>query len=132
MKSVAVLVCGAILAFTATTWWALEWSGVAVLRTERADGSLRQTHVWCVEHEGSVWIEAATPEREFLADLRRAPDVVLSVDHRTSHYRAEPVAEPSGHDVIRRLLRRKYGLRDRWIGLLQDTSRSVAVRLYPS
>jgi hypothetical protein len=32
---------------------------------------------------------------------------------------------------VRSLLREKYGWADRWVGLLQDTSQAVPVRLDP-
>jgi hypothetical protein len=118
-------------AFGAITWLALESSGVGVLRTSTADGSARATHVWYAEHEGSLWVEAATPERSFLLDIRRTPEVVMSSGGDSSRYRAEILDSPSAHDRIRALLRAKYGLRDWWVGLLQDTSRSVAVSLHP-
>ena len=132
MRTAIAVIVGSVIAFGAVTWLALESSGVAVLRTQRPDGSPRETRVWYAEDEGSVWVEAATPEREFLVDIRRAPEVILTRGSDSSAYDAAPVDLPSGHDRIRALLRRKYGLRDWWIGLLQDTSRSVAVRLRPS
>jgi hypothetical protein len=118
-------------AFGAITWLALESSGVGVLRTSTAGGSARATHVWYAEHEGSLWVEAATPERPFLLDIRRTPEVVMSVGEDVSRYRAEVLDSPAAHDTIRTLLRAKYGLRDWWVGFLQDTSRSVAVSLHP-
>jgi len=36
-----------------------------------------------------------------------------------------------GHAKIRRLLGEKYGWADRWAGLFQATSRSIAVRVTP-
>ncbi len=131
MKRLVVIIAALAAAFGAVTWLVLESSGVAILRTQGADGSPRATHVWYAEHEGSIWVEAATPEREFLLDVRRNPAVTLSVDQGSSRYRAEVLDAPSGHERIRALLRQKYGLRDWWIGLLQDTSRSVAVSLHP-
>ena len=37
--------------------------------------------------------------------------------------------DSGSHERIRSLLREKYGLRDWWIGLLFDTSSSLAVEL---
>jgi hypothetical protein len=128
----AVIAVASIVAFGATTWWMLESSDVAVLRTQPAGGSLRSTRVWYVEDGGAIWIEAATPERAFLGDVRRTPKVTLSTDDASSTYRAEVLDADSEHRRIRTLLRGKYGLRDWWIGLLQDTSRSVALRLHPA
>ena len=51
------------------------------------------------------------------------------VDGRTVRYTATVLGDPSGHTRIRARMRQKYGLRDRWVALLFDTSRSRAVRL---
>jgi hypothetical protein len=118
-----------LLAFAALTLWALESSGVGVLRTRKSDGSTRETHVWYAADGDALWIEAATPEREFLDDVRRDPVVVLARDGGGASYRARIADTPADHERIRALLRAKYGLRDWWVGLLQDTSRSVALEL---
>jgi hypothetical protein len=129
LKPLLALVSLCAFVFVAVTWLALESSGVGVLRTQKSDGSARETHVWYAADGGALWIEAATPEREFLDDLRRDPAVVLVRDGEPAPYRAR--IDPAGHARIRTLLRAKYGMRDWWVGLLQDTSRSVAVELRP-
>lgn len=40
--------------------------------------------------------------------------------------------EAAAPERVRALLRAKYGWRDAWVALLQNTSRSVAPRLRPS
>ena len=45
---------------------------------------------------------------------------------------AIPVPGAEAHGHIRKLLRAKYGIADWWVGLLQDTTRSVAVRIAPA
>ena len=45
--------------------------------------------------------------------------------------RAEPLLPAEGHARVRAPLRAKYGWGDAWVGFLQDTSRSLAVRLIP-
>jgi hypothetical protein len=129
---VIALVACTVAAMGVITWLALESGGVAVLRTQTADGSSRATRVWYAEEEGALWVEAATPEREFVQDLRRNPDVTAVIDGTPSRYHGEVIDAASGHDKIRALLRAKYGVRDWWIGLLQDTSRSLAVKLRPA
>lgn len=132
----AVLV--ATLLFGLITLVALEAGDMAVLRTQQADGSERRTRVWFAEDDGALWIEAATDSRPFYLDLQRQPLVTVEV-RRGSFLQgstllragAEPIAEPGGHDRIRRLLADKYGWADRWISLLQDTSASRALRLVP-
>ncbi|MBX3028334.1 nitroreductase family deazaflavin-dependent oxidoreductase [bacterium] len=125
-----VIVVTLLLAFAFLTWTALEASGVAVLETRRADGGTRRTRVWFAEHDGALWLEAPVPDREWLVDVRAAPRVSLERAGGSAVYDAVPVAG-GGHEAIRALLRAKYGWRDWWVGCLQDTSHSVAVRLVP-
>jgi hypothetical protein len=118
-----------LAAFGWGTWLALEVSGVAVLETRTADGSSRSTHVWFAEPDGELWVEAGTPENAWYVDVQRDPLISFSSDERSGEYVVEQVQDPGAHEKIRALLREKYGMRDWWIGLLFDTSRSVAVRL---
>jgi hypothetical protein len=131
MTAVAIALALPLAAFGAVTWWALESSGVAVLRTERVDQEARETHVWWVDADGALWIEAATPERGFLSELRRFPVAVLVRDGQEAPFHTDILATPDARARVRALMRAKYGWRDAWVGLLQDTSRSVAVRLTP-
>jgi len=127
-RALAALAAAAVAAL-AFTLWALESSEVATLVTVRPDGAARETHVWWAEHEGALWLEAATPERDWLAEATAAGEVELVRDGRRERFRVERRDGSEAHDRVRALLRAKYGLRDRWVALLQDTSRSVAVRL---
>ncbi len=122
---------GLLVAFAATTWWALESDGVAVIETLARDGSVRSTHVWYAEPDGELWIEAGTPENPWFEDLPRNATLTFTADRRSRPYTATPVDDAAGHARIRALLREKYGVRDWWVGLLVDTTRSVAVRLEP-
>ncbi len=125
------MLIGAALAlgFVGVTWVALEWQEVAVLRTRAPDGAVRTTRVWVARHDGALWIEAPTPERHWYRNVLTHPRVELVLDGQTRHYRAATVDQPAGHERIRSLLREKYGWADVWVGMLQDTSRSLAVRL---
>jgi hypothetical protein len=121
-----------LAALAAITGWALESGGVLVVETASADGSTRSTHVWYAEHEGALWLEAGTPENGWFVDVRREPRLAVAApSHLAGRYAVEILATPEAHQRIRSLLRAKYALRDRWIELLFDTSRSVAVRLVP-
>ena len=129
MKPVLIGIAMLLAAFVATTWWALESEGVAVIETRTADDSVRFTHVWYTEPDGELWLEAGTPENGWFIDIQANPDVRFETDGHSVRYIARPEEDPSGHDRIRFLIRAKYGFRDRWVGLVVDTSRSVAVRL---
>jgi len=120
-----------LAAFVAVTWWALESGDVAIVSTGPVGDDRRTTRVWYAETDGEIWLEAGTPENGWFVDLRTHPELVLEIDGRSQRWRAFPIDDPSGHPRIRSLLREKYGVRDWWVGLLVDTSKSVAVRLSP-
>lgn len=129
-----LIIAGVVLAvgaFVGTTWWALEWSGVALIGTQQLDGEIRTTRVWHATYQGEVWLEAGSAESLWFRDLENSRAIVLTIDGESRPYRAEPVPNPEGHERIRKLLRQKYGLRDRWVGVILDTSQTLAVRLVP-
>lgn len=134
MKSlmrVLIAIVVVLLAFGGVTWFALEGHDVAILRTRAADGAIRETHVWVVDADGALFVEAATPERAWLLEAQAQPEIELVHAGATTRYRAIPEPGAEGHAKIRRLLRANYGWADQWVALLQDTSSSVAVRLDP-
>ena len=119
------------LAFAATTLYALEGREVVVLRTKAADGSLRETRTWVADADGSAWIEAAFADRPFYQQLLADPQIEVVRGGIVRRYRAVPMPNPDGHVRIRHMLADKYGWADWWVGLLTDTSGSIAVRLDP-
>jgi hypothetical protein len=132
LKRAAATVAVLVIALAGVTWAALEASDVAVLHTRAADGEVRRTRVWFAEHDGALWLEAPTPQREWLLDVQATPRVSLTRGDATASFDATPVTGGDGQARIRALLAAKYGWRDWWIGFLQDTSHSVAVRLTPT
>ncbi len=131
MKPLLILVATLVAAFGATTWRALESGGVAVIETETPEGTVRSTHVWYTEPDDELWLEAGTPENPWFQDVQQNPVLTFRANGRSARYVARPVDDPSGHSRIRSLIRDKYGFRDRWVGFIVDTSRSVAVQLFP-
>ena len=124
----ALLALGALLlALAALTFIALESGGVAIVETHAPDGSVRATHVWFVEHDGELWLEAGAPENSWFRDAERDPGVRVRIDGVASERRAEIVPEASPD--VRARLHAKYGWRDAWVGLFVDATRSTAVRL---
>jgi hypothetical protein len=118
--------------FVFVTAMALEGGEVVQLRTLGPDGNARTTRVWIADADGAAWVEAASPDRPFLADIARDPQIELVRGDDVEPRRATVIDGAEGHAKIRALLRRRYGWADRWIGLLTDTSQSVAVRLDPA
>lgn len=131
VKRIGAIVGAALLALAAFTFWALESGGVATITTTRDDGSSRSTHVWYAVDGGDIWLEAGTPENGWFLDAQRVPEALVVIDGRPARYVVEPDRSATARERIRSLLRDKYGVRDRWVALLFDTSRSVAVRLRP-
>lgn len=132
MRALVAMGVLGLLLFGGVTLYALEGHEVVILRTADGQGASRETRVWIVDEGAHAWIEAATPERDFYRDLLARPDAELIRGGTTSRVRAEPVPGSAPHGHLRALLRAKYGLADWWVGLLQDTSRSVAVRIVPA
>ena len=130
LAGIALLALLALL-FGALTWTALELREVVVIRTRGNDGSLRETRIWIAEEDGSWWLEAASPESAWYRDVIIEPRVEIVRGDRAVPARVTPIPGPEGHRKIRRLFRQKYGLADAWIGLIQDGSRSIAVRAEP-
>src|SRR5260221_398210 len=128
LRSVVATVMVLAVGFAAITLTALEGNEVVVVRTHEADGGMRATRVWVAEQDGALWVEAATPERDFYRDLLAQPSAELVRGERTVRVVAHPDPGPAGHQRIRALLAAKYGWADHWVALLQDTSRSVAIR----
>lgn len=127
LRAALVLVALA-LAFVALIWLALESGGVAIVETRAPDGATRATHVWFVERDGELWLEAGAPENGWFVDVQREPRLCVRIGDDVRDARAEVVPEASAE--VRARLREKYGWRDALVGLLVDSSRSVAVRLH--
>ena len=127
-----VSVAAAVTVFVAVTLWALEWSGVATVRTAASGAEPRTTRVWYVAGDnGRIHLEAGGSESPWLADVRKNPEVQFDSAQTAGRYRATVRENPAGHERIRSELREKYGLRDLWVGLLVDTSSSSLVVLEP-
>ncbi len=131
MKKLPLALFGLVAGLVVVTVAALECGGVAVVETRADDGTLRSTRVWFAEPDGELWLEAGSLASPWFDDLRRDPWIRFSASQRSGVYRGEVLPGDDSHAKIRGLLREKYGLRDVWVGLLINTSGSVAVRLGP-
>jgi len=122
---------GIVAALGIFTWWALESSEVVVVTTKAEDGTARETHLWFAENQGELWLEAGTPLNPWYLDIQRDPRLRLRMEGGpAAEFVARPMPERSSD--VRGLLNAKYGVRDRWVGLMVDSTESVAVRLLPA
>jgi hypothetical protein len=131
VKRLILSLLGLVLGFAATTLVALEGKDVVVVRTRDENGAWRETRTWIAEEDGVAYIEIANPERAFYKDIQRNAEVEVKRGDRTETHRAVVMKQPDGHQLIRRLLRQRYGWADIWIGLIADTSESLGLRLEP-
>jgi len=131
LKRLIQVVVGAVMLFCLITWWALESDGVAIIRTEMPNGSMRSTHVWFVEPGDEIWIEAGSPANAWYRDIQKEPAMSYSNpgSGQTIDVRALPTPGEAAHDRLRSQLRAKYGFRDWWIAHLIDDTGSIPVRL---
>ena len=126
------ILLGAILlvaVLAAVSLFAAEGKEVVLLTTLADDGSKRTTRIWIADTPQGTLIEAANPERPFLAHLRARPSVEIKRGDRALRCTARELPNPQGHETIRNALREKYGWADWWIGHLDDMSHSIAIRL---
>ena len=127
-RALAALAVAGIV-FAAVTLVALEGREVVVIETVDDAGGPRRTRTWIADDGGAAWIEAATPERPFVGDLRRRPSLVLERQGVRHACTAAIAPNPDGHERIRRLLADRYGWADCWIAMVADTHASLGIRL---
>ena len=129
IRRLVIGVLGLTIGFGVVTLVALEGREVVVLETVDPGGAIHRTRTWIADDAGTAWVEAANPERPFVADLRARPTLVVERGGVRQACTAEIVPSPSGHERIRRLLQARYGWADCWIEMLADTSGSLGIRL---
>ena len=96
---------------------------VVVLRSTDAAGKSHSRRLWCVDHEGAVWLHSKGKSWHELFAASRS--VQLKRNGALLDYIATPV--PGPHPEIDRLLRSKYGLADRWVRFLAPDDEDVLV-----
>ena len=113
----------------AITYIALESGGVTSVWTNRHDGDGdRETHIWFVQIDNKLFLEAGHPENPWVRDLEPGSTLTLVGGNIDGTYAFQVIDD---HRRIRSLMREKYGWRDQWIGLLFDVSQSQMIELGP-
>ena len=106
---------------------ALELNGVITVETVNSESRQpRHTHIWYVEVEDQLMLEAGNPENPWVKDLALSETIVLMGGGLDGVY-SFLIHDRDSHDMIRSSMRSKYGWRDWWISLLFDTSAYTAV-----
>ena len=102
---------------------------IVTLETRGADGSLHETRLWVVEHDGSAWLRSGQPSSGWFVRLVAEPKVRVTRDGTTRAYRAEPVHDAATRDRIHGLMAEKYSWAETLIAASRDGDASIPVRL---
>jgi len=119
-----LLLCGVSL------YAASESGEIVVLQTrDAATGGVRETRLWVVDHEGSLWLRAGDPSSSWYRRLEAHPDVTVMRGSESLQMRAVPV--PEARDTINELMHQKYGWADSLVCFFMPREKKVPVRLLP-
>lgn len=132
LRKIVVAALVVALAIGIAVMGASELGGeVVTLHTASPDGEVT-TRIWIVDEAGYAWLRAGVPENGWLLRIDADPEVVIERGGESLRFRAVPVRnDPAIRDRIHERMRQDYGLADRIVSLIRDSSRSVPVRLDP-
>jgi hypothetical protein len=114
----------------AGTWLAGEQTEVVVLHSRDERGAEFSTKMWVVDLGDVSWVRVANPRRAWYQRLLANPKVELERGGRLEAYLAIPDPSPEARLAVDEAFAAKYGLVDRWYGLLVRRD-AVPIRLVP-
>ena len=125
LKKISLAIVLVLLTLASITYIALEASDVAMVDTVSPTGEIRTTHIWFIDAEPGLILEAGHPQNPWVGDLRAGSTLYVTIDSKTRQYDYE--FQPEHHAQIRSEMRDQYGWRDVWVGLLFDVSQSQRI-----
>ena len=129
---VIAVVLAAGMLFLGSIYAVSEAAGEVIsLTTYDEAGAPHTTRIWIVDDGGTQWIRAGVRANGWYARLSSHAEVVVARGGTSARYRAVSVDTPEACARINRLMAEKYRWADRYIDLMRDPARSVAVRLDP-
>ena len=129
MKFAIAGVIALVCLLVAVTYVALEFSDVAIVETQRADGTTRQTHVWYARDGRRLWLEAGSASNGWFVDIQQTGELTLSLDSNPFRYETRIDKAPAVRVRVRKLLRKRYGWRDWWVSFFVDQASAIPVQL---
>jgi general stress protein 26 len=126
LGGVAVLVVLLVAGYLAM----VESGEVVVLETRDAAGP-HHTRVWVVDRDGAAWLRTGNPKNPWLARLRANPEVTVTRGGESRAYLAVLVEDEATREQINALELEKYGLSEKLLRLMIDTSHTTPIRLDP-
>lgn len=119
-----------VLSFVGVTFFALEYGDVAVVETlDKSTGKQRLTHIWHVHTGDQLFLEGGSPTNPWVQDLEYLSTIRLIGNGIDGEYAFVIRDDADNHAEIRALMRAKYGWRDRWVGIVFDTSKSMLIEV---
>ncbi len=114
----------------AATWLAGEQTEVVVLHTRDERGAEFATKMWVVDLGDVTWVRVANSRRAWYQRLVANPRVELERGGRREAVLAIREPSPEARLAVDEAFAAKYGLVDRWYGLLVRRD-AVPIRLVP-
>jgi hypothetical protein len=127
------IIVGSLLVWAlivAGTWLAGEQTEVVVLHTRDERGAEFRTKMWVVDLGDVTWVRVANPRRAWYLRLLANPRVELERGGQRDLRLALPDLSPEARLAVDEAFAAKYGLADRWYGLLVRRD-AVPIRLVP-
>ncbi len=112
------------------TYLAGEQTEIALLHTRDEAGAEFTTKLWVVDLGDVTWVRVANPRRAWYRRLLANPLVGFERGGRVETRLAIPDASPEARLAVDEAFAAKYGLVDRWYGLLARDG-AVPIRLVP-
>lgn len=86
-------------------------AGIEEIELEVHPVSPRSLKVWCLVHEGALYVPAAQPERKrWPGQVTAEPRVRVRIEGKLYERLAVPVADPAQADALTAALAEKYGV----------------------
>jgi len=131
MRKLLLLLVALPVLFGLSIMAASELGGeVVTLYTRDPGGTESRTSLWVVDYDGFQYLRAGNRDSTWFERLRRAPGVRVERGGKVASYQAQP--SPDLTPKIDALMAEKYGFADRFIGLIRDPAKSMAVKLVPA
>lgn len=103
---------------------------VVIISSTDERGVPFETSLWIVEYRGSPYLRAGDRESAWVQRLKKNPTIQMERRGETATYLARP--DPVNTERISAIVAQEYGWADRLIGVMRDSSKSLAIRLEPA
>jgi hypothetical protein len=127
IMAAAAIVLALCVAYAAAHLALIEFGReVVVLHKWTPEGAVHRARLWIVDQGPYSWLHHGYADSGWIRRLAIDPIVTVERGGKTRQYRARP--DPESHQRVHQLLRKKYGVADRWVRFVTGgTERCAAV-----